>query len=227
MKYLKRILISAKEIIITYIIEYLIIILSCLFYTLLINKDLTSFINNILPFITIISLLLITIYLYKNNIREENNIKYNYIPIIISIGISLSCLLNMFIFKIYPPKEPTTNISILIIISTCLVGPIYEEILFRYIFLNRLKKYNTPLKAVLINSFIFALIHLNFKEIIFAFFLSLIINIIYQKYNNIIYPIILHSSANIISLFLLEYNNTIIILSLICLLINYEIIRNQ
>ena len=132
----------------------------------------------------------------------------------------------MIIFKIFPSTKINNNISLpILFISSGLIGPIYEEILFRYIFLYKLKKFNHPLLSILLNSLLFSLIHLNLKEIIFAFFLSIVINIIYHKHTNIIYPIIIHSSANIISLFLIEYNQIIMLLSIICLFINYQIIK--
>ena len=226
MNYLKKLIISSKEIIITYIIEYLVIIISCIIYKLSFNKDLNIFINNTLPIISIISLIIITIYLYIYNKRKESNINYKYIPVLISIGISQSCLLNMIIFKIFPSTKINNNISLsILIMSSGLIGPLYEEILFRYINLHKLKKFNSNNFSILLNSIIFSLIHFNLKKIFFAFFLSLTINIIYHKHNNIIYPIIIHTSANIISLFLYEYNHTIFLLSIICILINYEIIK--
>ena len=225
MNYIKKLLISSKEIIITYLLEYIILIISCLIYYILINKELTTFINNNLSYISIISLIIITTYIYNKNKIKESNINYKLLFPVISIGISISCFLNMIIFKIYPPINNVNNISFILIISSGLLGPIYEEILFRYINLNKLKEFNTPIKSILINSLIFALIHFNIKEIIFAFFLSLTINYIYHKKNNIIYPIIIHQSANIISLFLSSYNRTILILSIICFLINIEIIK--
>ncbi|MBR3161114.1 MAG: CPBP family intramembrane metalloprotease [Bacilli bacterium] len=228
MSYIKKLLASLKYIIITYILLYTVIIISCIIYKLIINKSINTFIHNTLPYITIITLTIIIIYLYKNNKRKESRNNYKIIPVFISIGISISCLLNMIIFKIFPPVTISKSLSLpLLVISSCLIGPIYEEILYRYIFLNSLKKFNSSIKAIIINSIIFSLMHFNIKEIFFAFFLSLIINIIYQKYNNILYPIVIHQSANITSLFLIEYNSQIFLLSIICILISFEITRNS
>ena len=226
MTYLKKIIYSLREIIISYLLEYLIIIIFCIIYKTFISNNLKYFINNHLQYISIISLIIITSYLYKQNKRKESKIVFKYIPLFISIGISISCFLNMIIFKVFTPIESTNNVSIpLIIISSGIIGPIYEEILFRYINLHNLKKFNSPTKSIIINCIIFSIIHFNIKEIIFAFILSFIINLIYKKFNNILYPIIIHSSTNIISLFLIEFNQSILLLSLISIMINYEIIR--
>ena len=226
MSYIKKIINLLKEIIVSHLFMYLIIFISCILYKIFINNNLKYFINNQLQYISILSIIIITSYLYKHNKRKESKLIFKNIPLYISIGISLSCFLNMIIFKIFPPTIKTNNISIIFIISSCLIGPLYEEILFRYIFLNKLKTITTPLKTIIINSIIFSIIHLNIKEIIFSFPLSIIICIIYQKNNNIKSPIIIHSAANIISIFLKEYNTEILLLSIICLLINREIIKN-
>ena len=70
-----------KEIILTYILSYILVIISAIIYTLLGYKDLTFFINNIYIYIVIIYYILITIYLYKRNkIKESKLLFKNYFP---------------------------------------------------------------------------------------------------------------------------------------------------
>ena len=126
----------------------------------------------------------------------------------------------MVIFIIHK-NNITSNLSnLFLLISSGIIGPIYEEVLFRYIFLNKLKQFNTTKKAIIINSLIFALIHITPIKICYAFILGLILNITYQKYKNIKAPIIIHISANIIVLFISTFNIYILVLSFIILLIN-------
>lgn len=221
---MKKIILSAKEIIITYILQYLLIIILCLFYTLLGGKNLTKFINTYCSIFLLIFYIIITIYLYnKNKITEPNLNKKYYFPLI-SIGISIACLLNMVIFIIHK-NTITSNLSnLFLLISSGIIGPIYEEVLFRYIFLNKLKQFNTTKKAIIINSLIFALIHITPIKICYAFILGLILNITYQKYKNIKAPIIIHISANIIVLFISTFNIYILVLSFIILLLNKKYI---
>ena len=222
MNYIISLLKSLKEIIITYIIEYLIIIISCAIYIQIGNKNINYFIYTYSPYILILTNILIIIYLYKKYKIKERNLKNNKYLIYISIGISLSCLLNMIIFKIDNKSSSENTISpIILLISSGLIGPILEEILFRYINYNKLKKFNSVKSAIIINSIIFALIHINIKKVFFALVLGLVLNIVYEQKKNIIFPIIIHISANSIALLLNKYSKPILLLSIILLIITY------
>ena len=222
MSYIK----TLKEIIITYILQYIIIFISCLIYKLLGHNNLTNFINSKCPIILIIFYIITTIYLYNKNKSKETKLSIkNYYPLIL-LGISISCFLNMIIFKITKPTPVTNTINpIILIISSGIIGPIYEEILFRYINLNKLKQFNTEKKSIIINTLIFALIHISPTKIFFAFILGLILNITYTRTNNIKAPIIIHISSNLIALLLNQYNSFILFLSIIGVILSYDILK--
>lgn len=214
-----------KEIIITYILSYIIIIISSCFYTLLGYNDLTFFINNKCIYILLVYYIITTIYLYKKNkIKEINLSLKSYLPLI-SLGISIAIIYNMILLKIIPSNFNNAKSLILLNISSGIIGPIFEEIVFRYIFFNKLKrKYQSP-KAILINSIIFALIHLQPTKIIYAFIIGIILNIYYEKYKSIKAPILIHMAANIIVLFLTEYNIIVLLLAIINLIININLTK--
>lgn len=224
MELTKNILKSSKEIFITYILNYLLIIILCLIYTILGYKDLDKFINTYCLYISLIFYIIIIIYLYKKNYKLESKLhKTKYIPLI-SLGISLAIFLNMLIFMIIPPQFPKITISpLLLLISSGIIGPIYEEILFRYLLYNRLKQKYSIKKAITITTIIFALIHLSLVKIVYAFILGLIINISYEKNQNILAPILIHISANSIVLLLNEYNTYVLLLSIISLILSIRI----
>jgi len=223
---MKYILKSSKEIFITYILNYLIIIISGLIYNLLGYNNIDFFLNNICSYIILSFYILTIIYLYKNNYRKEIKISnYDYFPLTL-LGISIAVLLNMLIFILFPPTTIAPNINPLIIISSGIIGPIYEEILFRYILYNRLKNKYSIKKSILITTLIFSLIHLSPINIIYAFVLGLIINIMYEKHHNILSSIIIHIAANTIAIFLFEYNTYILFLSLICLILSIILTTN-
>ena len=230
MKHIKTILTSSKEIFITYILSYVIIIIACLIYTLLGHDNLDNFISTTCSYFLLLFYILITIYLYKKNYRQEPALSFkNYFPLII-LGISLATFLNMIIFILFPPLNNTTISPLLSIISSGLIGPIYEEILFRYLLYNRLKKNYSVKKAILITTSLFALIHLSLVKIIYAFILGLVLNIMYEKYNNILSPILIHIAANTIVIFLSEYNTYILLLSIINLILSiliYQKFKNH
>lgn len=220
MTYLINLIKSLKELIITYLLQYILIIVSYIIYLSLGKNNIQEFINNYCPYIIMIFYLLTIIYIYKKNKRIEPILpKTAYYPLV-TIGISIACLLNMLIFLINTPNIITTISLPILFISSAVIGPIYEEIIFRYVILNRLKKFNSPKTSIIINSLIFALVHMNPIKIAYAFILGLILNIVYQKYNNIMAPIFIHASANTAALFLNEFNIYILILSIIAFIIS-------
>ena len=227
MNYIKKLIKSILPIIIVYIIEHLIIIISSSIYTLLGYKNLELFVSNTASLILTTSNIIIIYILIKKYKYYQNKLNIKLYYPLISLGISISCLLNMLIFKIIPPSNNNLIPLYISILSSGIIGPILEEILFRYILLNKLKKFNTKKTSIIIATIIFGIIHINPIKIIYAMILGLVLNIIYSKTNNIKSSIIIHISANIISIFLYEYNIYILILSLINLLISLSIISKN
>lgn len=221
MNYLKKLIKSTLPIITTYIISYIIIIIISIISYLLgytnINKIIT-----ILPYPLIITYTIIIIYLLqKYPINKKKPQKY--FPYI-SLGISISIFLNMLVFKISPPTKNQTTISLFLnIISSGIIGPIYEELLFRHILYNKLTTFNSKQKSLIITTLIFAIIHLSPIKIAYALILGLILTKIYEQKQNITYPILIHISANITSIFLKEYNTYLLLLSLLNLLLTLKL----
>ena len=219
MNFFRNILKSSKEIIIVYILTYLIVIISALIYIALGFSNLFNFINNYCIYILLIYYCLVIIYLYTKNKKKEQKLSLKSHFILLLLGTSLAVIYNMIIYKLIPPTTNTITL-ILPLISSGIIGPIFEEILFRYLLFNRLnEKYNT-IKAIIIDSIIFAVIHINPIKIVYAFILGIILNLSYHKYKNIKAPILIHMSANIIVLFIKKYNPLILIISIITLIIS-------
>ena len=220
---MKYIIKSSKEIYITYILNYIIIIITGLIYNYLGYNNLEFLANNIIPYILLIFYTLTIIYLYKKNCIKEHKLnKRRYFPLIL-LGISIATFLNMIISLLLPSTTKVTIPVYLSLISSGITGPIYEEILFRYLLYNRLKKKYSIRKSILITTIIFALIHISPIKIIYAFILGLILNITYEKYHNIKAPILIHIAANTIVIFLYEYNTYILLLSIINLIISIKL----
>lgn len=224
MEHIKNILKYSKEIVVTYIFSYLLIIILCIIYTLLGYQDLIKFINTTCIYISLIYYILTIIYLYRKNYMKEQSLPIKkYFPLI-SLGISLAILMNMIIFLMNSSQIVENNISpIIMVISSGVLGPILEEVLFRYLLYNRLKKVYSTKKAHFINISIFALIHLSPIKIIYAFILGSILTRVYEKNQNILAPILIHIAANSIVLLLSEYNIYILILSIISLIISIKL----
>lgn len=216
---------AGLPIIVTYILNYIIIIISALIYNLLGNDNVDFFINQICPYILNIYYIVIILYLYKRNYHKEPRL-CQYFPNIY-LGISLAIFLNMLIFKLFPVTDITTISIPLAIISSGIIGPIYEEILFRYVFYNRLKKFNSKKISLFITNTVFALIHISPIKMCYSFIIGLILNIVYERNQNILSPILIHIAANIIVIFLQEYNTYILILSLINLFLSIRLILKK
>lgn len=84
------------------------------------------------------------------------------------------------------------------LISVVLISPICEELIFRGVFLTKLKSVVPLIFAVLISSLLFAALH-NFGSITSAFIFGICMAILYLKTNNILVPIFAHLLNNLIS----------------------------
>ena len=162
--------------------------------------------------------------------KKQTNTKINYFYLII-LGVILSLMYNVFAYYLnFALKtslfDNSNNIAITLL-STGILGPIIEELMFRGIIYNELKSKYSNMKSILITTIFFAIIHINIIQILYALIIGFILIFVYEKYNNIKAPIILHMASNITTtlfLPLLIKNNLIInygifIFSLILLII--------
>lgn len=209
---------SIKTIIYAYVIQYISISISILIYILL-NKDINN-INSIYKYAVVgitITIIPISIYLFKKYHRTESNLELKKIFPMISLGLSISLFYNMLTINLQQEKNIINLNIFILILYTVILGPIYEEILFRYISLNKAKEKYSKKNAIIIITIIFALSHTNIINIIYAFLLGLVLSYIYIKYNNILYPIVIHISANLMSIFISKFSLIALILSTIFL----------
>ena len=82
------------------------------------------------------------------------------------------------------------------LIATIIVSPISEELIFRGVFLNRLKLVVPTVFAVLISSLLFASLH-SFGSIFSAFIFGVCIAILYLKTDNIFVAMFAHFLNNL------------------------------
>lgn len=81
-------------------------------------------------------------------------------------------------------------------VSTVIISPISEELIFRGVLLNRLKIIAPTIFAILISSLIFCALH-GFGSIISAFVFAICMAILYLKTENICVPILAHFLNNL------------------------------
>lgn len=118
----------------------------------------------------------------------------NYVSIII-----LFVIYGIKGYEIINPLEEAIFGSnmFMVIIYACIVGPIAEELLFRKILLDRLRRFG-DLPAILITGIAFGLFHMNLFQVFYAAAVGIILAYITVRTNTIKYSIILHIMINTI-----------------------------
>ena len=77
-----------------------------------------------------------------------------------------------------------------------ILAPVFEELIFRKILIDRLSKYGTFL-AILVSGLFFGLFHGNFSQFFFAAMLGFLFAFLYAKTGKVILTIILHMMVNL------------------------------
>ena len=133
---------------------------------------------------------------FKTN--EKLNVKgFNtYFALVFFIGnICNLLIISMFKFK---GRTPLINEPLYIdVIMAVFVAPILEEIVFRGVIMNNLRKYGIRV-AIIINSLLFGLSHYNIEMIVPGFLTGIIFSYIAYKYS-IKYSILIHFFINVIT----------------------------
>lgn len=222
--YIKKLLKSLIPLYILLLLNPILLFIIASVYATYNIDNLTNFINNYGGIILILTNITYIIYIIKKHRIKVN--KYNLIDNYpkIYLFISIPLFLNSLILLINNQKIPTINIYIALF-GSVIIGPILEELIFRYLIYNNLNKFNNKNTSIILSSLIFALVHNGFINIVYAFIIGTILTIIYSKNKNIKEVIILHMVANFMSLLIKEYNPVILISSFLCLIFSLYIIK--
>lgn len=222
--YIKKLLKSLIPLYILILLNPILLFIIASVYATYNVDNLTNFINNYGGIILILTNITYIIYIIKKHRIKVN--KYNLIDNYpkIYLFISIPLFLNSLILLINNQKIPTINIYIALF-GSVIIGPILEELIFRYLIYNNLNKFNNKNTSIILSSLIFALVHNGFINIVYAFIIGTILTIIYSKNKNIKEVIILHMVANLMSLLIKEYNPIILISSFMCLIFSLYIIK--
>lgn len=188
------------------------------------NLQLSQFLNNYKLLITLIPTSILIPLIIKK--IDKPTSRPNNILSLIIIGCSFALSYNLLLFSLNKVfnftnlfNENSTSIIITLICSG-LIGPVLEELVFRGIVYNKLKKFTDITKATIITGLIFGIFHGNIIQFIYAFLFNIILTKVYDKDNNIFNPIIVHVSANsIVTLMLFVIKKLNIYLSLLFFII--------
>lgn len=116
------------------------------------------------------------------------------------VGIFISAIIEISKgFEIVNPLEDFIFNSnmILMMIYAIIVAPFVEEIIFRKILLDKLRRFG-DLPAILISSFAFGIFHFNLPQFFYATVLGILFAYITIRTNRNIYSIILHMMVNFV-----------------------------
>ena len=86
-----------------------------------------------------------------------------------------------------------------------LISPLAEEMLFRGLLYNRMKKYFPVMTSAIVSSLLFGVYHGNVVQALYGLILGLVIVYCYEVTGNFKIPVFVHSTANII-VFVLTYH---------------------
>ena len=141
---------------------------------------------------------------FPNKLGVKKFLKYALISsFVMYLGNFISTFLMVYIEQLLggTPENSVdtilnnTNILLSVVIAG-IIGPIFEELMFRKLVIDRLTPYG-ELTAILFPSLIFALFHSNLYQFFYAFFIGAIFSYIYLRTGKIIYTIALHIFVNL------------------------------
>ncbi len=132
-----------------------------------------------------------------------------FIPIFFILVFLSATLCSIFGFEPKPhviidifKEEKSIFVLASLAIFAAIIGPIFEEILFRGVLYPALRKKIGRNRALAITSIFFAVIHFNVFQFIPILGLGFVLTLLYEKTNNLIPSITLHALNNSVSVIL-------------------------
>ncbi len=140
----------------------------------------------------------------KNGINNCKN-KVFSLAAVVSLGISAALALNIFIELLAVSSEKYENVEAiqysvplwLGLVLYGLVSPITEEIIFRGITYNRMKRFFKVVPCVLVTSLLFGGFHANLPQFLYGTCMGVLMTLAYEWTKTFVAPLLLHMSANV------------------------------
>ena len=146
----------------------------------------------------------------RDNMRfGERNNRWSIGKIIAAAAIAaaVAFVLNLAILSsplpdIFPGYTEAASSSfagqnpILLILATVILGPIAEELTFRGLTYDRMKRYLGVPWSIIISSLMFGIYHANMIQFIYATLIGLLLAFYYEKSGSLIVPVIGHMAMN-------------------------------
>lgn len=188
----------------------------------LIQKETTQYIDDNILTLSLISWGIIMIIYYiihsinKESILERSGFntltKFNMLICTI-LGISLNIFINGILSLMnqrllngysHLVENVINNDFIVVLLVVGICAPIFEEILFRGIILNKLKEQFSASHAIIIQALLFSIVHMNFIQGLYGFILGCLFGFIVIWTESIYSAFILHIVINSLSIIVLS-----------------------
>ncbi|MBR5223504.1 MAG: CPBP family intramembrane metalloprotease [Clostridia bacterium] len=108
-------------------------------------------------------------------------------------------VVSAFVFSGGKAQNPINELAMdanpLKVVVMVLLAPLFEELIFRKLLLDRIGKYGES-TAIILSAFAFGLLHKNLFQLFYAFGVGLIFGFIYMRTGKIRYTVILHMIVN-------------------------------
>ena len=139
----------------------------------------------------------------KNGINNCKDKAFS-LAVVVSLGISAALALNIFIELLRVSSEKYENVEAiqysvplwLGLILYGLVSPIAEEIIFRGITYNRMKRFFKVVPCVLVTSLLFGGFHANLPQFLYGTCMGVLMTLVYEWTKTFAAPLLLHMVAN-------------------------------
>lgn len=180
-------------------------------------------------FLVIPYIILMYVNTKKNKVNPVKSISSENVFKLVVIGLSLNLVISFILNTILPflPADMVASLTsstgtatagnmFLTVLATGIIGPVIEEITFRYGCQRTLKKGFSVKTAIIIQAILFGVVHGNVIQAAYATVLGLVFGYIYEKSNeNLLTSCICHASVNtssviIASLGVNEYSGLIV-----------------
>lgn len=172
--------------------------------------------------ILIIIPMLIAAYKRKDHIFRKIDNKEAFF--IINLGIVLNFIVSFIVEQIPQSYSGTynqlmgiiTNQSFgIILLTSGILAPIIEELIFRYGICEIMKKKGDKI-AIFVSALIFGIAHMNIIQSTYAFLLGLLLGYLYVNGRNLVRPMIFHLTVNTTSV-LYEYASQPLQKAMLCI----------
>lgn len=143
---------------------------------------------------------------------KQNMKKVYALALCMALAIASSLALNIFVELGHVSSEKYENVETIQygvplwvgIILYGIISPWVEEIVFRGLLYNRMKRYYNVIPCILVTSIMFGGFHANLPQFIYGTLMGIIIGVIYEWTGTFETPVLFHMTANLF-VFIMTY----------------------